>query len=213
MLRKRIQPATADKIGVTERNADAVAISEKHLRLAECYARHQNAARAGREAGYSPRRAKETACEILARPEVAAEVRRRIAERRQQFLEARSIQISRHARAKLLAYFGGDELAATRAIERIILATLDSQSASLALLDAQRVALDSPTRYATLARAGFKCQACGAKPRPDNDVELEIDHILPITRGGRDVPANRQVLCCACNVSKGNRFAVNHHKK
>jgi phage terminase small subunit len=45
-------------------------IDPKHKRLADLYLVHLNAARAGREAGYSASRAKSTACIILSRPEV-----------------------------------------------------------------------------------------------------------------------------------------------
>jgi phage terminase small subunit len=45
-------------------------IDPKHKRLADFYLSHLNAARAGREAGFSPAAAKVTACRILSRPEV-----------------------------------------------------------------------------------------------------------------------------------------------
>ena len=67
-------------------------------------------------------------------------------------------------------------------------------------------------RYATLERAGFKCQACGAKPSPENDVTLDIDHIIPFSLGGSNSQDNLQVLCAACNRSKGNKYGVNHNE-
>lgn len=33
--------------------------------------------------------------------------------------------------------------------------------------------------------------------------ELEVDHIVPLSRGGSDEPVNHQWLCRACNASKG----------
>ena len=32
---------------------------------------------------------------------------------------------------------------------------------------------------------------------------MEVDHILPISRGGTDHPDNLQILCSGCNRSKG----------
>ena len=34
---------------------------------------------------------------------------------------------------------------------------------------------------------------------------MEVDHILPQSRGGTDHPDNLQLLCSACNRSKGSR--------
>ena len=67
------------------------------------------------------------------------------------------------------------------------------------------------TRYAVLERAGFKCQCCGAKPLKYNDVVLHIDHIIPHSLGGSNSVDNLQVLCDKCNLSKQNRFIVNHN--
>lgn len=48
-------------------------------------------------------------------------------------------------------------------------------------------------------RYGNKCVACGATET------LEADHIVPVSRGGSSDQANRQPLCKACNLRKGNR--------
>ncbi|MFR2065795.1 HNH endonuclease [Hominenteromicrobium sp.] len=47
------------------------------------------------------------------------------------------------------------------------------------------------------------CQNCG-KYMPDG-VGLQIDHIIPISKGGKTVASNLQVLCSKCNGRKGNR--------
>ena len=71
--------------------------------------------------------------------------------------------------------------------------------------------VDTATRYKVLERAGFKCQACGAKPSKQNDVTLHIDHIVPVTLGGTNAMKNLQVLCSECNISKGNRSVYDHN--
>lgn len=43
---------------------------------------------------------------------------------------------------------------------------------------------------------GRSCQACGAK------YDLTIDHILPVSRGGRTTISNLQLLCRKCNEAK-----------
>jgi len=46
------------------------------------------------------------------------------------------------------------------------------------------------------------CQLCGAGR---NDAVLEVDHIVPRSKGGSNDPDNLQVLCARCNRGKSNR--------
>jgi len=48
-----------------------------------------------------------------------------------------------------------------------------------------------------------RCEYCGKAPP---EVKLEIDHILPVSKGGSNVPFNLRFLCQHHNRSKGNRF-------
>ena len=58
--------------------------------------------------------------------------------------------------------------------------------------------------YLMLAvRAEQKCEFCGKKPP---EVTLEIDHILPVSKGGSNAPLNLRFLCQYHNRSRGNRF-------
>ncbi len=41
---------------------------------------------------------------------------------------------------------------------------------------------------------------------------LTIDHVVPISRGGRDEPANVLPACSSCNASKGNRLIHQWHR-
>jgi len=47
----------------------------------------------------------------------------------------------------------------------------------------------------------YKCVHCGKSFRKDS---IEIDHILPRSRGGGNNAENLQCLCRKCNRSKGN---------
>ena len=60
----------------------------------------------------------------------------------------------------------------------------------------RRVWSDEERRF-ILDRDGWACVYCGSTD------ELEIDHIVPFSRGGACSIDNAQVLCGPCNRSKG----------
>jgi len=57
-------------------------------------------------------------------------------------------------------------------------------------------------RYDVLNRDKFKCIACGKSAK--NSV-LEIDHIIPVSAGGKTEIGNLQTLCFECNRGKRNK--------
>jgi HNH endonuclease len=54
-------------------------------------------------------------------------------------------------------------------------------------------------RFRILTRDGFRCRYCGARAP---DAELQVDHIHPRSRGGRDNDDNLVTACRRCNVGK-----------
>ena len=98
-------------------------------------------------------------------------------------------------------------------IENAILKSLPKEALSQEELKEinRRRNIKDTTRYSVLERAGFKCQCCGIKPLKNNDVILHIDHIIPYSLGGSDNIDNLQVLCNKCNISKRNKFIINHN--
>ena len=48
----------------------------------------------------------------------------------------------------------------------------------------------------------YTCVHCGKKFRKDS---IDIDHIIPQSKGGMNSPKNLQCLCIHCNRSKGNK--------
>ncbi|GAC1471552.1 MAG: hypothetical protein NVSMB9_17860 [Isosphaeraceae bacterium] len=54
-----------------------------------------------------------------------------------------------------------------------------------------------------LARDEWTCQSCGRKPQ--DGVTLQVDHIVPRSKGGADLLVNLQTLCKKCNIGKSNR--------
>jgi len=65
-------------------------------------------------------------------------------------------------------------------------------------------------RYDVLARANFRCEACG---RTASEVILEIDHVIPVAKGGKSILKNLQALCKTCNQGKGAKLKVVRKKK
>jgi hypothetical protein len=57
-------------------------------------------------------------------------------------------------------------------------------------------------RASVLLRDGATCRMCGA--RPEDGARLEVDHIVPWSKGGETVLDNLQVLCQQCNVGKSD---------
>ncbi|MBP5466276.1 MAG: HNH endonuclease [Clostridia bacterium] len=51
-------------------------------------------------------------------------------------------------------------------------------------------------RFSIYKRDGYRCQHCG---RSGRFVDLEIDHIIPISKGGKSTYDNLQTLCQRCN--------------
>ncbi|MBD2090074.1 HNH endonuclease [Microcoleus sp. FACHB-1515] len=58
--------------------------------------------------------------------------------------------------------------------------------------------------WAVLARDGWKCLGCGRSPRI-HGITLEVDHVVPRSKGGSDDMSNLQSLCKKCNVGKSNK--------
>ena len=62
----------------------------------------------------------------------------------------------------------------------------------------ERGKVTNKMRFAILARDHHRCRICGSTRN------LEIDHIIPIAKGGKTKFDNLQTLCHKCNVKKGD---------
>lgn len=58
-------------------------------------------------------------------------------------------------------------------------------------------------RYQILQRDHSRCVLCGRGP---DAVPLEVDHIVPVSKGGKTVPENLRTLCRDCNRGKSNSY-------
>lgn len=67
---------------------------------------------------------------------------------------------------------------------------------------AKRKSLSKKVRFEVFKRDSFKCQYCG---RSAPDVVLEVDHISPVSKGGKNDILNLITSCWACNSGKSDR--------
>lgn len=61
----------------------------------------------------------------------------------------------------------------------------------------------NPAYPAVAERANHRCEYCHA-PEAMFNVEFEVDHIVPRSRGGIDGEANWALACRACNLRKSD---------
>ena len=57
------------------------------------------------------------------------------------------------------------------------------------------------SRFELLKKFKFTCQYCGEKAPK---ITLQIDHIIPRSKGGKNTLNNLTVSCIKCNVGKSN---------
>ena len=66
----------------------------------------------------------------------------------------------------------------------------------------ERAKVSNELRQEIFERDGYTCVNCGSTEKES----LEIDHIQPISKGGKTEPGNLQTLCRNCNIRKGNNI-------
>ena len=67
----------------------------------------------------------------------------------------------------------------------------------------ERGRVSNKMRFSIYERDGYRCRCCGIS---QNRAYLEIDHIKPISKGGKSTYDNLQTLCRECNQEKGNIY-------
>lgn len=73
------------------------------------------------------------------------------------------------------------------------------------ITESSRTTIPLKDRWAVLKRDTYRCAKCGASPSSDHKVELEVDHIYPVAKGGGNALENLQTLCRECNQGKKDR--------
>ena len=70
---------------------------------------------------------------------------------------------------------------------------------------AKREHIPAKLRHEVFKRDNYRCRECGAK---NKETTLEIDHIVPVSKGESNNITNLQTLCKKCNRSKHTRTWV-----
>lgn len=65
----------------------------------------------------------------------------------------------------------------------------------------ERAKMTPDLRYNVIRRDAYRCRACGASVA--TGAMLHVDHIKPVSKGGRTEMGNLQTLCTVCNAGKG----------
>lgn len=63
-----------------------------------------------------------------------------------------------------------------------------------------RIPMPPEVRKFVFERDRHTCQSCGAQ------TELNVDHIIPLAKGGSNDLSNLQTLCRSCNQRKRDRL-------
>ena len=67
----------------------------------------------------------------------------------------------------------------------------------------KRKGISKRTRFSVFDRDGFTCVYCGRQPPM---VVLEIEHVIPASKGGEDGEDNLRTSCHECNAGKGAKM-------
>lgn len=62
-----------------------------------------------------------------------------------------------------------------------------------------RIRIPPEVKKYVLQRDKYQCQSCG---KTTVEINLTIDHIIPLARGGQNDISNLQTLCFVCNQQK-----------
>ena len=69
-----------------------------------------------------------------------------------------------------------------------------------------RKTINNSLKYDVMKRDKFKCYCCGKSPAIDDNVLLEIDHIIAVSKGGNNHIDNLKTICKNCNIGKYNKL-------
>lgn len=62
-----------------------------------------------------------------------------------------------------------------------------------------RILIPPEVRRYVYERDKYQCQSCG---KSDRETQLNVDHIIPLAKGGSNDISNLQTLCEQCNQQK-----------
>ena len=71
---------------------------------------------------------------------------------------------------------------------------------------AQRLLMTPKLREQIKKRDNYTCKCCGVSIHEEPHLLLEIDHIVPVSKGGKTTEENLQTLCWKCNRTKSDKI-------
>ncbi len=83
---------------------------------------------------------------------------------------------------------------------------LESKLTMTAFSREQRSMMTSKLRQHIKERDNFTCKCCGNSTHKEPNLLLEIDHIIPVAKGGTTEENNLQTLCWKCNRQKSSKI-------
>ena len=69
----------------------------------------------------------------------------------------------------------------------------------------QRSLMTARFRDYIKSRDSYTCLTCGVSTKDEPHLLLEVDHIIPVSKGGLSLEENLQTLCWKCNRTKSNK--------
>jgi len=87
-----------------------------------------------------------------------------------------------------------------------LIEALEGKLTASAFTKEQRSLMTNKLREFIKERDNFTCCNCGNSIHIEPNLLLEIDHIIPVSKGGCTVEDNLQTLCWKCNRSKSNKM-------
>jgi len=70
----------------------------------------------------------------------------------------------------------------------------------------QRALMTAKLRTYIKARDNYACRSCGVSVAAEPHLLLEVDHIVPVSKGGMSTEDNLQTLCWRCNRAKSSKM-------
>ena len=89
-----------------------------------------------------------------------------------------------------------------------LIKVLESKLTASAFAKEQRNLMTKKLREFVKNRDNYTCCNCGNSTHIEPNLLLEIDHIIPVAKGGYTVEDNLQTLCWKCNRSKSDKIIV-----
>lgn len=83
---------------------------------------------------------------------------------------------------------------------------LESKLTQKEFVKEQRKLMTKKMRESIKERDHFTCCQCGNSIMKEANLLLEIDHIIPVSKGGYTTEENLQTLCWKCNRAKSNKI-------